>query len=120
MQIVGLCIYNCVLLAYACFQPGYIHRALDSLDESRTMLDEPLLKPGAMTWERTRGCMYALAGCQALGFALLCGVAYRLRSEFAWHQYQLVQAADPMTQRRLRHFQVCSPSQHIPGTATLY
>ncbi|KAK8034106.1 hypothetical protein PG993_009101 [Apiospora rasikravindrae] len=105
IQLVGLCIYNALLLMYAAVQPSSVKKALDLLARTFDMDVTPLLKPGRHTWERISPALTAVIVDQAVATAALFVLTYKLRSEFAWVVYKVLNA-DLSMRRRLLNFQI--------------
>ncbi|KAK8065135.1 hypothetical protein PG997_011882 [Apiospora hydei] len=105
IQLVGLCIFNTLLLLYAAAQPSGVKKALDVLAHAKNMDITPLLKPGRHTWERISPALTAVIVDQAVATAALFVLTYKLRSEFAWVVYKVLNA-DLSMKRRLLNFQV--------------
>ncbi|KAK7927109.1 hypothetical protein PG985_004107 [Apiospora marii] len=105
IQLVGLCIYNFLLLLYAAVQPRTIGKALKVLANAKNMDITPLLKPGRNTWHRVQPALIIIVVDQTIATAALLFLTYKLRSEFAWVVYKILNA-DLSMRRRLFNFQV--------------
>jgi hypothetical protein len=105
IQVVGLCIYNILLLIYAALQPLHVEEALDLLSTSLALSIRPILPPDLDTWQRVRPVLLAVIVVQAVATAALIYLAFKLHSEIAWHVYKVVHA-DLSMKRRLLNFQV--------------
>ncbi|KAK7967957.1 uncharacterized protein PG986_002234 [Apiospora aurea] len=112
IQLVGLCIFNTLLLLYAAAQPSGVKKALDVLAHALNMDTTPLLKPGRHTWERISPALTAVIVDQAVATAALFVLTYKLRSEFAWVVYKVLNA-DLSMKRRLLNFQVSQPPPRV-------
>jgi hypothetical protein len=105
IQVVGICIYNLFLLAYASVQPLHIEKDLDALSKSLVMGIRPILPPDLGTWHRVRPILLAVISLQAVATAALLYLALQLRSELAWLVYKVINA-DVSMRRRLVNYQV--------------
>lgn len=100
IQVVGLCIYNLLLTLYAIFQPKQIHDALHLLEIALPMgADHTILDPDSHVWEDIEPALLALVAVLALGTAVMCFIAYKLHSEFAWLVYKVIHADIRMKRR---------------------
>ncbi|KAK1569363.1 uncharacterized protein LY79DRAFT_572064 [Colletotrichum navitas] len=104
IQIVGLCIYNILLLVYAIVQPLHVKKALDTLSASLVMGERPILPLGLHTWERVSLALMAVVLVQVVATVVTCFLAYKLHFEFAWVMYRVLHAELSM-RRRLLTFQ---------------
>ena len=105
IQVVGVCIYNLFLLAYAVVQPVHIEKDLNLLSESLVMGVTPILPPELNTWNRVRSFLWIVTSVQAVATVTVLYLAFKLHSELAWLVYKVVNA-DRSIRRRLLHFQV--------------
>jgi hypothetical protein len=105
IQVVGVCIYNLFLLAYAVVQPVHIQKDLKLLSESLAMGVTPILPPELDTWSRVRPFLWVVMSVQAVATVTVFYLAFKLRSELAWLVYKVINA-DRAIRRRLLHFQV--------------
>lgn len=108
IQIVGLCIYNILLLAYAAYQPSNVQKALSVLSTSMAASPDglrSLLPPDLHTWDRIVPALLGLILLQVVATAVLCFLAYKLHFEFAWVVYKVIHA-DLSMKKRLLRFQV--------------
>ncbi|KAK6858620.1 hypothetical protein PG995_005184 [Apiospora arundinis] len=104
IQLVGICIYNFLLLSYAAAQPLQVQNTFDSLRGSYASMGErPLLPPELHTWERVRPALIAVIIVQAVATGILGFLTYKLHFEFAWVVYKVVQADLGMKRRLLDH-----------------
>jgi hypothetical protein len=108
IQVVGVCIYNLFLLAYAVVQPVHIQKDLKLLSESLAMGVTPILPPELDTWSRVRPFLWAVMSVQAVATVTVFYLAFKLHSELAWLVYKVINA-DRSIRRRLLHFQVSRP-----------
>jgi hypothetical protein len=109
IQVVGVCIFNFLMLIYAAVQPGQVKYSLNQLSDSLVLGVRPILPPELNTWLRVRPMLYAVLSVQALAAAVLSIVAYKLHGEFAWVVYKVING-DISMKRRLLTFQVCLSS----------
>ncbi|KAK8070194.1 hypothetical protein PG994_006810 [Apiospora phragmitis] len=112
IQLVGLCIYNFLLLLYTAVQPQHVKKALILLTESLVMGVKPILPPEYHTWERISVALIAVIVVQVVATAALAFLTYKLHFEFAWVVYKVIHA-DLYMKRRLLNFEV-SPSGPLP------
>lgn len=105
IQLVGVCIYNFLLLMYAAAQPTNVKKALDGLETSFAMGVTPLLDPGHHTWQRIFPALIAVILVQAIATFTLAFLTYKLHFEFAWVVYKVIHA-DLSMKKRLLNFQV--------------
>lgn len=108
IQIVGVCIYNLFLLAYAVVQPVHIAKDLNLLNESLVLGVTPILPPELNTWSRVRPFLWVVTSVQAVATVTVFYLAFKLHSELAWLVYKVINA-DRAIRRRLLHFQVSHP-----------
>lgn len=99
IQVVGLCIYNLLLMMYAAFQPRQIRDALYRLAASLIMGKRPILDPDSNVWHDIEPALIALISVLAVGTAVMCFLAHRLHTEFAWLVYKLINADISMKRR---------------------
>ncbi|KAH8121169.1 hypothetical protein LI328DRAFT_172160 [Trichoderma asperelloides] len=99
IQVVGLCIYNLLLMMYAAFQPRQIRDALYRLAASLIMGKRPILDPDSNVWHDIEPALIALISVLAIGTAVMCFLAHRLHTEFAWLVYKLINADISMKRR---------------------
>ncbi|KAK6821860.1 hypothetical protein PG987_014685 [Apiospora arundinis] len=105
IQLVGLCIYNFLVLLYAAVQPVHVKDALDTLETSYAMGTKPLLDPDHHTWQRIGLALIAVVVVQAVATFALAFLTYKLHFEFAWVVYKVINA-DISMKRRLLNFQI--------------
>ncbi|KAK7943943.1 uncharacterized protein PG986_013056 [Apiospora aurea] len=105
IQLVGVCIYNLLLLLYAAAQPLHVKRALDQLESSLAMGTTPLLNPEHHTWQRIQPAVFAVIVVQAAAALALVFLSYKLHFEFAWVVYKVIHA-DLSMKKRLLNFQI--------------
>jgi hypothetical protein len=108
IQVVGVCIYNLFLLAYAVVQPIHIEKDLNLLSESLVLGVRPILPPDLNTWSRVRPFLWVVMSVQAVATGTVFYLAFKLHSELAWLVYKVINA-DLSIRRRLLHFQVSHP-----------
>jgi hypothetical protein len=105
IQVVGVCIYNLFLLAYAVVQPVHIEKDLKLLSESLAMGVTPILPPELNTWSRVRPFLWVVTSVQAIATVTVFYLAFKLHYELAWLVYKVINA-NRSIRRRLLHFQV--------------
>ncbi|KAK7991414.1 hypothetical protein PG988_000208 [Apiospora saccharicola] len=105
IQLVGVCIYNFLLLVYAAAQPEHVSKSLYTLEHSWALGVTPLLDPANHTWQRISPALIAVILVQAIATLALAFLTYKLHSEFAWVVYKVLHA-DLSMKRRLLNFQV--------------
>lgn len=105
IQLVGLCIYNFLLLMYAAVQPLHVKKSLDALSGSFILGVKPMLSPDHHTWERIHPALIVVILVQAVATAAMSFLTYKLHFEFAWVVYKVLHA-DLQMRRRLLNFQV--------------
>ena len=98
IQIIGLCMYNMLLLIYAAVQMDQIRSAVLFLN----LFGDISLD----VWAKTRPFLVAIPCVLALGTTLMSIVAWKLYDEFAWTIYKHI-SADLRMKRRYLTFQVC-------------
>ncbi|KAL2063938.1 hypothetical protein VTL71DRAFT_4432 [Oculimacula yallundae] len=105
IQVVGLCIYNTLILIYAAVQPLHVKKALNTLSTSFSSGLYSLLPPELNTWQRISPVLVTVLVVQAVATTTLIFVAYKLHFEFAWVVYKVLHA-DLSMKRRLLTFQI--------------
>lgn len=105
IQVVGVCIYNLFLLAYAAVQPFHIKKDLNTLSESLALGIRPILPPDLNTWNRVQPVLWVVTSVQTVATVTIFYLAFKLHSELAWLIYKVINA-DLSMRRRLFHFQV--------------
>ncbi|KAK8115502.1 hypothetical protein PG984_012004 [Apiospora sp. TS-2023a] len=105
IQLVGVCIYNFLLLIYAAAQPTHVQESLDSLEHSWALGVTPLLDPEHHTWQRVGPALIAVILVQAIATLSLAFLTYKLHFEFAWVVYKVLHA-DLSMKKRLLNFQI--------------
>ncbi|KAK8118266.1 uncharacterized protein PG998_006547 [Apiospora kogelbergensis] len=105
IQLVGLCIYNFLLLMYAAVQPLHVKKSLDALSGSFILGVKPMLSPDHHTWERIHPALIVVILVQAVATAAMSFLTYKLHFEFAWVVYKVLHA-DLQMRRRLLNFQI--------------
>ena len=108
IQVVGICIYNLFLLAYAVVQPIHVEKDLNMLSESLVLGVRPILPPDLNTWSRVCPVLWVVTSLQAVATVTVFYLAFKLHSELAWLVYKVINA-DLSIRRRLLHFQVSYP-----------
>ncbi|KAK6863703.1 hypothetical protein PG995_000231 [Apiospora arundinis] len=99
IQVVGLCIYNLLLMLYAIFQPVQIRHALNRLMDAHPMGGDPILSPDSRVWEDIHPALISLIWVLAVGTAIMVFLAYKLHAEFAWLVYKVIHADIRMRRR---------------------
>ncbi|MCJ1484254.1 hypothetical protein MMC06_004422 [Schaereria dolodes] len=97
IQIIGLCMYNMLLLIYAAVQMDQIRSAVLFLN----LFGDISLD----VWAKTRPFLVAIPCVLALGTTLMSIVAWKLYDEFAWTIYKHI-SADLRMKRRYLTFQI--------------
>lgn len=105
IQLVGVCIYNFLLLIYAAAQPSHVEKSLYGLEHSWALGVTPLLDPEHHTWQRISPALIAVILVQAIATLALAFLTYKLHFEFAWVVYKVL-SADLSMKKRLLNFQI--------------
>lgn len=103
IQVIGICVCNPALLAYAALQIDQIGNAIDTL-ESRGVI-----KPNAMgdhdVWDLCRPYLIAIPCIIAVCTLALAFMSWKLYKEFAWDILKQI-GADYRMKKRFLHYQV--------------